>query len=364
MIRTRALTKDFVVSRTNTVHAVRGISLDVEPGELVAVLGPNGAGKTTTLRMLTTLIPPTSATAEVAGYDVVAHPDRVRAAIGYVGQGGAGGASQLVRDELVTQGEIYGLDRRTARGRAGELLEALDLTEQADRKIESLSGGQKRRLDVAVGLVHEPSLLFLDEPSTGLDPHNRANLWDHILRMRTAAAEPMTIVLTTHYLDEADTFAERVIVVDHGQVIADDTADALKAELAGDLVTFRVASGNAAALAAIAERAPGTRSVRVEAGSAASTAAGTVEIRTADGPGATPGLLRAADAAGIEVSRVDVARPTLDDVFLGLTGRSLRETAVNAPGAEPVETQVSTSERPTSEPSTSDSEPTKKEVLA
>jgi ABC-2 type transport system ATP-binding protein len=362
VIRTQALTKDFVVSRTRTVHAVRGISLDVEPGELVAVLGPNGAGKTTTLRMLTTLIPPTSGTAEVAGYDVVAHPDRVRAAIGYVGQGGAAGASQLVLDELVTQGEIYGLDRRRARSRANELLEALDLTEQADRKVESLSGGQKRRLDVAVGLVHEPSLLFLDEPSTGLDPHNRANLWEHILRMRTAAAEPMTIVLTTHYLDEADTFAERVIVVDHGQVIADDTADALKAELAGDLVTLRVAPEHAAALAAVAERAPGTRSVRVETSGEAGREASTVEIRTADGPGATPGLLRAADAAGLQVSRVDVARPTLDDVFLGLTGRSLRETAaVDTPGVEPVGT--STSERPTGERTTSE-DTTKKEVLA
>ncbi|MFD6448947.1 ATP-binding cassette domain-containing protein [Promicromonospora sp. NPDC060204] len=374
MIRTRALTKDFVVSRTRTVHAVRGISLDVEPGELVAVLGPNGAGKTTTLRMLTTLIQPTSGTAEVAGYDVADRPDRVRAAIGYVGQGGAGGAAQHVRDELVTQGEIYGLDRRTARTRAAELLEALDLTEQADRKVESLSGGQKRRLDVAVGLVHAPSLLFLDEPSTGLDPHNRANLWEHILRMRTAAAEPMTIVLTTHYLDEADTFAERVIVVDHGQVIADDTADALKAELAGDLVTLRVPAGQTAALAAIAERAPGTRSVRVSDGSvpagdaavraqAAGRADGveqTVEIRTADGPGATPGLLRAADAAGVEVRRIDVARPTLDDVFLGLTGRSLRETGVDGAASEPDETAGTG----TPATSTTASATTKKEVPA
>ncbi|GAA2233412.1 ATP-binding cassette domain-containing protein [Promicromonospora sukumoe] len=375
MIRTRALTKDFVVSRTRTVHAVRGISLDVEPGELVAVLGPNGAGKTTSLRMLTTLIQPTSGTAEVAGWDVVDHPDRVRAAIGYVGQGGAGGASQHVRDELVTQGEIYGLDRRTAKARAAELLEALDLTEQADRKVESLSGGQKRRLDVAVGLIHAPSLLFLDEPSTGLDPHNRANLWEHILRMRTAAAEPMTIVLTTHYLDEADTFAERVIVVDHGQVIADDTADALKAELAGDLVTLRVSDEHGAALAAIAERAPGTRSVRVaDGGVVAGVPAGalgvraqgahteresTVEIRTADGPGATPGLLRAADAAGIGVRRVDVARPTLDDVFLGLTGRSLRETGVDGAGPDGPDGPDTTGDA-----TTSTSAPTKKEVLA
>lgn len=320
MIRTRGLTKDFVVSRTETVHAVRGISLDVEPGELVAVLGPNGAGKTTTLRMLTTLIPPTAGTAEVAGHDVVAHPDRVRSAIGYVGQGGAAGASQRVRDEVMTQGEIHGLDRRTARRRADELLEVLDLADQAGRKVESLSGGQRRRLDVAMGLVHTPPLLILDEPSTGLDPHNRANLWDHILRMRTASREPMTIVLTTHYLDEADTFAERVVVVDHGQVIADDTADALKAELAGDRVALRVALADASKLATLAERAPGTRSVAIDGGR--------VEVRTADGPGSTPGLLRAADAAGLAVTRVDVTRPTLDDVFLSLTGRSLRETAV------------------------------------
>jgi ABC-type multidrug transport system ATPase subunit len=169
MISTRSLTKDFVVSRTNTVHAVRGISLDVEPGELVAVLGPNGAGKSTTMRMLTTLITPTSGTA---------------------------------------------------------------------RKVSSLSGGQRRRLDVAMGLVHSPSLLFLDEPSTGLDPQNRADLWEHILQMRDGATTPMTIMLTTHYLDEADSMAGRVVVVDHGEVIADDTAEALKANLAGDRIVL------------------------------------------------------------------------------------------------------------------------------
>ncbi|TGJ94400.1 ABC transporter, partial [Actinotalea fermentans ATCC 43279 = JCM 9966 = DSM 3133] len=178
MIHTRSLTKDFVVSRHETVHAVRGISLDIAPGELVAVLGPNGAGKTTTLRMLTTLIAPTSGSATVAGYDVVAHPAQVRHHIGYVGQGNAAGHNQRAVDELVTQGVVYGLDRRAARRRADELFEALDLTALRTRKVADLSGGQRRRLDVAMGLVHSPSLLFLDEPSTGLDPHNRANLWE------------------------------------------------------------------------------------------------------------------------------------------------------------------------------------------
>ncbi|ACZ32137.1 ABC transporter related protein [Xylanimonas cellulosilytica DSM 15894] len=322
MIRTRGLTKDFA-TKNETVHAVRGITLDVEPGELVAVLGPNGAGKTTTLRMLTTLIAPTSGTAEVAGHDVVAAPDAVRHAIGYVGQGNAAGHTQVARDEIVTQGVIYGLDRRAARRRADELLESLELTDLARRKVADLSGGQRRRLDVAMGLVHSPSLLFLDEPSTGLDPHNRANLWEHILRMRTdrPAGDPMTIVLTTHYLDEADAMAERVVVVDHGEVIADDTAEHLKSSLAGDRVVAHVPVGDVARFAELAANAPGTRAVQVSGDA--------VELRSADGPAAVPGLLRAADADGIVVATVQVHRPTLDDVFLALTGRSLRETSIH-----------------------------------
>ena len=278
MISTRELTRDFVVSRTETVHAVRGISLDVEPGELVAVLGPNGAGKTTTLRMLTTLITPTSGTATVAGYDVTAQPGQVRRRIGYVGQGNGAGHSQRVGDELVGQGVIYGLDRRAAKRRTAELVEALELTELVNRKVSELSGGQRRRLDVAMGLVHAPSLLFLDEPSTGLDPQNRANLWDHILRMREQYA--MTIVLTTHYLDEADSMAERVVVVDNGQVIADDTADALKTKLAGDRLALTVAPDNLPQLAAMAEKLPGAREV-VAVGDELS-------VRVADGPATLP----------------------------------------------------------------------------
>ncbi len=318
MIRTRDLTKDFVVSRSKTVQAVRGISLDVEDGELIAVLGPNGAGKTTTMRMLTTLIEPTSGSATVSGHDVVTESARVRSLIGYVGQGNGAGHMQRAVDELYSQGLIYGLDRRAARRRAGELIEALDLTALATRKVSSLSGGQRRRLDVAMGLVHNPSLLFLDEPSTGLDPHNRANLWDHILQMRQHAAVPMTIMLTTHYLDEADSMAGRVVVVDNGRVIADDTAEALKADLAGDRVEVGLdGPARVADLAALIARLPGGRDVVIDRA--------TVTGRVADGPRALPELVRAADRADLVVTSAQVFRPTLDDVFLSLTGRSLRE---------------------------------------
>jgi ABC-2 type transport system ATP-binding protein len=315
VISTRELTKDFVVSRTETVHAVRGISLDVEPGELVAVLGPNGAGKTTTLRMLTTLIAPTSGTAKVAGYDVTADPSLVRRQIGYVGQGNGAGHSQRVRDELYGQGVIYGLDPRSAKRRTDELLESLELRELAKRKVSELSGGQRRRLDVAMGLVHAPGLLFLDEPSTGLDPQNRANLWDHILRMREQHA--MTIVLTTHYLDEADSMAERVVVVDHGEVIADDTADALKADLAGDQLAVTVAPSNLSRLAELADKLPGAREIVAEGDR--------LTVRVPDGPRALPELIAAAQHYAVPVGTAQVHRPTLDDVFLNLTGRSLRE---------------------------------------
>ncbi len=325
MISTRDLTKDFVVSKTSTVHAVRGITLDVQPGELVAVLGPNGAGKTTTMRMLTTLIAPTSGSARVAGYDVTAEAAQVRRRIGYVGQGNAAGHSQRAGDELSSQGVIYGLDRRAARSRAAELMEVLDLTELADRKVSALSGGQRRRLDVAMGLVHAPGLLFLDEPSTGLDPQNRANLWEHVLRMRSE--HDMTILLTTHYLDEADSMAERVVVVDHGQVIADDTAEALKSELAGDLVVLGAAdAAQVPDLLRLVEQVPSARDV-VRAGTE-------VSARVSGGPAVAAALVRAAVAQDVEVATVQVRRPTLDDVFLALTGRSLREEGTHA-GADP-----------------------------
>ncbi|HLM21056.1 MAG TPA: ATP-binding cassette domain-containing protein, partial [Propionibacteriaceae bacterium] len=231
MIHTRRLTRHFV-SKKETIEAVRGVDIDVAAGELVAFLGPNGAGKSTTLRMLTTLLPPTSGTAVVAGAQVTSEPALVRSRIGYVGQANGAGHSFRVRDELVNQGRFYGMNSSDAARRADELLASLDLVPLAKRRVSTLSGGQRRRLDLALGLMHRPKLLFLDEPSTGMDPQNRANLWDHILQLR--AEQGTTLVLTTHYLEEADAQAERVLVIDHGLIIADDTAPNLKANLAGD----------------------------------------------------------------------------------------------------------------------------------
>lgn len=318
MIETTGLTKSFTRGKT-TVDAVRGIDLSVAEGELVALLGPNGAGKSTTLRMLTTLLAPTSGSARIAGHSITEDRDAVRRSLGYVGQGNGGGHNQRVRDELLTQGLCYGLSAHRAGVRADELLSALDLGDLAKRTVSTLSGGQRRRLDIAIGLVHRPPLLFLDEPTTGMDPQSRANLWEHILRLRQEMGT--TIVLTTHYLDEADSMAERVIVIDTGTIIADDTADALKANLAGDLVTLSVATADAAiGLAAILGSADGVRDI--------TTSGGRLNIRVVRGDRALPDLLRCSESHGFIVESADLSRPTLDDVFLGLTGRSLRETSL------------------------------------
>ncbi len=315
MIQTQGLTKHFTVNKT-TVEAVRGLDLTIERGEMVALLGPNGAGKSTTLRMLTTLIAPTSGTAMVAGHDVTTGRAAVRRRIGYIGQGNGAGHNQRGRDELVTQGRAYGLDRAAARARAGELIDSLHLEEVADRKVSMLSGGQRRRLDIAMGLIHAPDLLFLDEPSTGLDPQNRANLQEHIVALRERHAT--TIVLTTHYLDEADALAERIVVVDHGRIVADDTPARLKANFAGDRITVAFESAADAARARARTRR-GDPTAVVEQQDA------TLVIRIAGGPSALPRLLREYDADGTPVQAAELARPTLDDVFLNLTGRSLRE---------------------------------------
>ncbi len=317
MIHARDLTRTFK-TKTGPVEAVRGVSLDVAEGELVAFLGPNGAGKSTSLRMLTTLLPPTSGSANVGGHDVVADPAGVRRQIGYVGQGTGSGPYHRVRDELVTQGRAQRMSSAAARKRADDLLGMLELDGLADRACASLSGGQKRRLDVALGLMHTPPILFLDEPTTGLDPHSRANLWDHITRLRQASG--MTIFLTTHYLDEADTMAERVMVMDHGVMIADDTPARLKADLAGDTIHVRVLCEDQLSDAAeIAQNLPDARETKVDGRD--------VAVTLRDGEAVLPEFIRRLHQSGIEAMSARVVRPTLDDVFLGLTGRSLREAA-------------------------------------
>ncbi len=328
MIHTEELARSFT-SGKQVVEAVKGIDLDVAEGELVALLGPNGAGKSTTLRMLTSLLRPTSGLALVAGSDVTADPAGVRRRIGYIGQKDGAGHNYRVRDELVMQGRFFGLSRAEAGRRSGDLLEALDLAGMAERKVSTLSGGQRRRLDIALGLVHEPSLLFLDEPSTGMDPQNRANLWEHILRLR--AERGTTIVLTTHYLEEADTMAERVVIIDHGRIIADDTAEALKAGQAGDRLELVVAPVDADRTEALLSRhAPAVERTPSSAGTA-------LVAHVASGDTLLPRLVLALHPDGVEVRSASVRRPTLDDVFLNLTGRSLRDGAPAGPATTATE---------------------------
>ncbi|MFG3284765.1 ABC transporter ATP-binding protein [Streptomyces sp. NPDC048111] len=230
IISTAGLARTFQ-SKAGPVEAVRGIDLTVEPGEILGFLGPNGAGKTTTLRMLTTLLPPTGGAATVAGHDLLRDPAAVRGACGYVPQSGGVDPTLSVREELSTQGRLYRLGRAQSAVRARELAADLGLSELLDRKTSTLSGGQRRRLDIAMGLMHRPAVLFLDEPTTGLDPGSRADLWDLVRRIR--AEHGTTVFLTTHYLDEADALADRLVVVDRGVVVAEGTSADLKTRYAG-----------------------------------------------------------------------------------------------------------------------------------
>ncbi|MFJ9926315.1 MULTISPECIES: ABC transporter ATP-binding protein [Streptomyces] len=236
-------------TKAGPVDAVRGIDLTVHEGEILGFLGPNGAGKTTTLRMLTTLLKPTGGTATVAGHDLASDPAGVRRACGYVAQSGGVDPQITVREELVTQGRLYRLAKADAVARAGELARDLDLTGLLDRKAGALSGGQRRRLDIAMALTHRPQVLFLDEPTTGLDPGSRADLWDLVRRLRD---EGTTVFLTTHYLDEADALADRLVIVDRGVVAAEGTPAALKLKYGGSLDatlqdTFLAVTGRAPA---------------------------------------------------------------------------------------------------------------------
>jgi ABC-2 type transport system ATP-binding protein len=318
MITARTLARSFK-TKTGTVDAVAGVDLDVRAGEIVGLLGPNGAGKTTTLRMLTTLLMPSSGTATVAGCDLISQPRDVRRRIGYVAQvGSAPSAGTRVGEELVTQARLQGLSKTAAAQRLAAVAPRLDLGGLEGRALLELSGGQRRRFDIALGLMHEPRLVFLDEPTTGLDPQSRANLWQHIRSLRDDTG--VTVVITTHYLDEADALADRVLVMDEGRIVADDTPDALKARISGDIVTLELADPD--------ERARAEGVVRGSVAAREVTVTDVALLVTVDdGATAVAPLLRALDAAGLSPTSITVNRPTLDDVFLTLTGRSLREGA-------------------------------------
>ena len=321
MIHARGLARSFETKKGREkveVKAVAGVDIDVDAGEIVGFLGPNGAGKTTTLRMLTTLLKPTAGTATVAGYDVAAQPEQVRQSIGYVSQSGSTLPEALAGEEIVDHGRLYGISKEQAATRGRELFEQLDLDGLWTRQPRAMSGGQRRRLDIAMGLVHDPKLVFLDEPTTGLDPQARANLWEHISSLRSERG--VTVFLTTHYLDEADALCDRILVIDHGVLVAADTPEALKQQVAGDLVELIVTDTAQLPRAAIALAA-------LVPGSTADVDGALVSLRVPHAGRELADLLRALDRDGIHLDSIEVSRPTLDDVFLTLTGRSLREDA-------------------------------------
>ena len=332
MIHARGLARTFR-KRKEEVHAVVGVDLDVEAGEIVGFLGPNGAGKTTTLRMLTTLLEPTAGTATVAGCDLIADPVGVRRRIGYVSQSGSTYPDARAGEEVVDHARLYGMSTADATERGKRLFEDFDLDGLWERQPKTLSGGQRRRLDIVVGLIHVPELVFLDEPTTGLDPQARANLWQHIRGLREERGT--TVFLTTHYLDEADALCDRILVIDHGAIVAEGTPDALKSQVGGDVLTVTVAEpGQAAAVARLVEQLPGAEAPQV--------VDDRVVGRVRHGGTALVELVRGLDHEGIAVSGIESRRPSLDDVFHQLTGRSLRdaESAPAAVGVAPTAEEV------------------------
>ena len=316
---------DLVKTYPGDVRALDGVTFEVGQGEIFALLGPNGAGKTTIVKILTTLSRPTSGAARVAGFDVVGEPGRVRGCIGVVAQRSGVDPTATGRENLVLQGRFFGLGGRPLAERVDALLAMVGLSEAAGRPASTYSGGMARRLDVALGLVHRPRVLFLDEPTTGLDPEVRAAMWEEIRRL--AADEGLTILLTTHYLEEADRLAARLAILDRGLVVTEGTPDGLKAELRGDAIALELRNGSSEAAARGALSAiPGLEELRFDGR--------IVHLRVASGATALPRVLGTLDAHDIPVAAATVSRPSLDDVYLRHTGRSfaaaertLQETA-------------------------------------
>ncbi len=301
--------------KNSSVEAVAGVDLTVAAGDIFGFLGPNGAGKTTTVRILATLIPPTAGTARVAGFDVAHQSRQVRERIGYVAQAGGSYREATGREELVIQGRLFGMSKTDAGRRAVEILEALDLTEAGDRTCGTYSGGMRRRLNIGIGMVHRPAMLFLDEPTTGLDPQARARMWEEIVKLRDTGT---SVFLTTHYLEEADALCDRLAIIDHGRIVAEGSPDELKREIAGDVLTIGV-DGHGEQVVKLLEAQPYVREACLEEG--------LVRLFVDSGEHAVPNVLRLLDSNGLAPSTMNLHRPSLDDVFLKKTGRSLRETA-------------------------------------
>jgi ABC-2 type transport system ATP-binding protein len=311
---------DLVKTYPGDVRALDGVSFAVESGTVFGLLGPNGAGKSTTVKILTTLSRPDSGQARVAGVDVLRDPQGVRQSIGCVAQKSGVDPQATGRENLALQGQLYGLGGRELKRRARELLDRFGLGDAADRIARTYSGGMQRKLDVAMGLIHRPRVLFLDEPTTGLDPEARTDMWEEISRL---AAEGLTILLTTHYLEEADRLARRLAIVDHGAIVVQGTPDELKAQLRGDAIQVELtgANGDGRARAAVA-RLDGVSEVLADGGR--------LRARVASGATAVPMVIGALEAEGIGVAAVTIARPSLDDVYLRYAGRAFSETEVPA----------------------------------
>jgi len=319
-IEARQLIKTYTVrGRNHGIRALDGLDISVPRGMIYGLLGPNGAGKSTTVKILTSLARPDSGEARVEGVDVLARPGQVRHMIGVVAQRSGADPTATGRENLILQGRLYGLRGAAVRARADELLAHFGLTGAADRMVKTYSGGMQRRLDVALGLMHRPAVLFLDEPTTGLDPESRAAMWQEIARL--AGGEGVTVLLTTHYLEEADRLASRLAIVDRGRVVTSGTPDELKGELRGDVVQVELpASWDDADPDRVRQVLAGLPAVRdvVIAGR-------DVSARSDDGAAAVPAVLAGLQRAGVSAASVAVARPSLDDVYLRHTGRRYRE---------------------------------------
>ena len=308
------------------VEALRGLSFEVRAGEIFALLGPNGAGKSTTVRILTTLATPTGGSARVAGFDVTTDPHQVRHRIGYVAQ--SSGVDTLVtgRENLLLQGQIFRLPPKELRRRTAELLELFRLEDAADRMVRTYSGGMKRRLDVAMGLIHRPEVLFLDEPTTGLDPESRSVMWEEVRRF---AREGLTILLTTHYLEEADQLAGRLAIIDHGNVVVAGSPEELKGSLRGDLVSIELRERSRTSEArGVIERLDGVSRVLLDEAQLYVTLAPLRgDAQVVHGASVVPALAGALEKAGFEVAQISLSRTSLDDVYLTATGHAFQRGA-------------------------------------